>query len=156
MIPHRTRGYALKQGEGPSIDFRGTKMTVKVAGAQLDESYSLIEMVHPPAVGPAQHIHPGGAEAFYVLDGAYTIHCGEKVYEASPGDFVYIPQGVTHQYQSGTSGGTVLVLSPAGLERYFTEISNLLRIGTVTWKVEQAIAKQYGQDFLDKLNHWGQ
>lgn len=42
------RGYALKRGEGQSIDFRGMKMTVKVPGAELGESYSLIEMVHPP------------------------------------------------------------------------------------------------------------
>jgi len=91
-----------------------------------------------------------------VLDGAYTIHCGEEVYRAAPGDFVYIPKGVSHLYQSGASGGTVLVLSPAGLERYFTEVSNLLRVGTITWDVEQAIAKQYGQEFLDRLKHWGQ
>jgi glyoxylate utilization-related uncharacterized protein len=109
-----------------------------------------------PTVGPALHIHPTGAEAFYVLEGAYTIHCGEEIYQAAPGDFVYIPKGVRHQYQSGASGGTVLVLSPAGLERYFTEVADLLRVGTITWEVEQAIAKQYGQEFLDKLKHWGQ
>ena len=48
------------------------------------------------------------------------------------------------------------MLSPAGLERYFTEVSDLLRVGTITWDVEQAIAKQYGQEFLDRLKHWGQ
>ena len=156
MDPTGQRGYALKRGEGPTIDFRGTKMTMKVPGVQLGESYSLIEMVHPPTVGPASHIHPAGAEAFYVLDGAYTIHCGEEVYEASPGDFVYVPKGIRHQYQSSSSGGTVLVLSPAGLEQYFTEVSDLLRVGAITWDVEQTIAKHYGQEFLDKLNHWGQ
>jgi quercetin dioxygenase-like cupin family protein len=156
VIPPDTQGYALKRGEGRSIDFRGTKMTVKVPGAQVGESYSLIEMVHPPTVGPALHVHPTGAEAFYVLEGAYTIHSGEETYLAAPGDFVYIPKGVKHQYQSGAKGGTVLVLSPAGLERYFTEVADLLRVGTITWEVEQAIAKQYGQEFLDKLKHWGQ
>ena len=156
MIPSDKRGYGLKRGEGQTIDFRGTKMTVKVPGAQVGESYSLIEMVHPPNVGPASHIHPTGAEAFYVLDGAYTIHCGEEVYRAAPGDFVYIPKGVPHLYQSSASGGTVLVLSPAGLECYFTEVSDLLRVGTITWDLEQAIAKQYGQEFLDRLKHWGQ
>lgn len=156
MIPSDKRGYGLKRGEGHAIDFRGTKMTVKFPGVQLGESYSLIEMVHPPNAGPASHIHPNGAEAFYVLDGAYTIQSGEEVYRAAPGDFVYIPQGVPHLYQSGASGGTVLVLSPAGLERYFTEVSDLLRVGTITWDLEQTIAKQYGQEFLDRLKHWGQ
>lgn len=83
-------------------------------------------------------------------------HCGEQIYRAAPGDFVYIPKGTRHLYQSGASGGRVLVLSPAGLERYFSEVAGLLRIGSVTWDVEQAIAKQYGQEFFDQLNHWGQ
>jgi len=42
VIPPDTQGYALKRGEGRSIDFRGTKMTVKMPGAQMGESYSLI------------------------------------------------------------------------------------------------------------------
>lgn len=89
MIPPDMQGYALKRGEGRSIDFRGTKMTVKVPGVLVGESYSLIEMVHPPTVGPALHIHPTGAEAFYVLEGAYTIHCGEVIYQAAPGLCLY-------------------------------------------------------------------
>jgi len=48
VIPTDSQGYALKRGEGRSIDFRWTKMTVKVPGAQVGESYSLIEMVHLP------------------------------------------------------------------------------------------------------------
>lgn len=32
----------------------------------------------------------------------------------------------------------------------------LLRVGSITGEVDQAIAKQYGQEFLDKLKHWGQ
>ncbi len=40
MIPPDTQGYALKRGEGRSIDFHGTKMTVKMPGAQMGESYS--------------------------------------------------------------------------------------------------------------------
>ena len=48
MIPPDTQGYALKHGEGQSIDFRGTKMTVKVPDEQAGESYSMVEMVHLP------------------------------------------------------------------------------------------------------------
>lgn len=64
MIPPNRQGYALKRGEGRSIDFRGTKMTVKVPGVQVGESYSLIEMVHPPTVGRALRVHPTEAGVF--------------------------------------------------------------------------------------------
>ncbi len=49
-------------------------MHVKVGHAE-GAVYSLIEMAHPPKVGPAIHRHPGGDEAFYVLDGEYEIRC---------------------------------------------------------------------------------
>jgi quercetin dioxygenase-like cupin family protein len=152
----KTGGYALKAGEGAKIDFRGTKMTVKVGAEASQGVYSLIEMVHPPNVGPASHVHPKGAEAFYVLEGEYTIHCDEDVYTAHSGDFVFVPQGVPHSYQSGIEGGKVLVVSPAGLEKYFSEVAGILKTGSLTWELEQAIAKRYGQEFLDKLKHWGQ
>lgn len=148
-------GYALKNGEGPQIDFRGTKMTVKIAGDQQNTGYSLIEMIHPPNIGPALHIHPTGAEAFYVLNGRYQIDCGTDTYQAVPGDFVFIPTGTSHKYQSGADGGKVLVLSPSGLEQYFSEVAKKLAVGPLTWEMEQEIAKQYGQEFLDHLQHWG-
>ncbi len=66
MNNEKKTGYALQTGEGKLIDFRGTKMTVKVSGEVSEGTYSLIEMLHPPDVGPALHRHSAGAEAFYV------------------------------------------------------------------------------------------
>ncbi len=43
MTKNQKHGYALKSGEGIHIDFRGTKMDVKVSGAQSEGAYSLIE-----------------------------------------------------------------------------------------------------------------
>ena len=149
-------GYALKKGEGLQIQFRGTLITVKVSGEQSDGVYSFFEMVHPPEVGPALHIHPGAAEAFYVLEGEYTIQCDEAVYQAGPGDFVFIPKGTPHNYHTGPAGGKVLVVSPAGLEKYFAGVAEVLKVGPITWDEEQEIALCYGQEFLDKLKHWGQ
>ena len=156
MKQKESRGYSLKKGDGPHIDFRGTKMTVKVSGEQSEGTYSLIEMVHPPNVGPALHVHPKGPEAFYVLEGQYTIHCAQDIYTAQSGDFVFIPKGMPHSYHSGEKGGKVLVLSPAGLENYFSGVADALRIGPITWELEQEIAKKFGQEFLEHLKHWGQ
>ncbi len=154
MSQSESTGYARKAGEGVHIDFRGTKMTVKASNEQTEGAYSLIEMVHPPNVGPALHIHPRGAEAFYVLEGHYAICSGDRTFEAGQGDFVFIPKGVAHNYQSGLSGGKVLVISPAGLEKYFVEVAHALNIGPITWSLEQEIAQRYGQEFLDHLKHW--
>jgi quercetin dioxygenase-like cupin family protein len=54
--------------------------------------------------------HP---EAYYVLDGQYSIRCTNETYQARPGDFVFIPKGLPNNYQSGPQGGKVRVISPS-------------------------------------------
>ena len=53
----------------------------------------------------------------------------------------------------------MLVISPAGLEKYFAEVADILKAnggsgGTITWEGEKEIAHKYGQDFLESLKHW--
>ena len=48
------------------------------------------------------------------------------------------------------------MIIPAGLEGYFSGVAEALKIGPITWEVEQEIAKRYGQEFLDHLKHWGE
>lgn len=69
---------------------------------------------------------------------------------------MFIPKGIEHKYQSGSSGSKVLVISPAGLEKYFKEIAETLLIGPITWELKQEIVCRYGQEFLESLKHWGQ
>ena len=131
-------------------------MTLKVTGSDSERKYSMIEMIHPPNTGPALHIHSIAPEAYYVLDDNYSIRCGDREYRAYIGDFVFIPKGIPHNYQSGPQGGKVLVISPAWLEGYFKEVADiLLKQGNeIPWIQEVEIAKRYGQEFLDKLKHW--
>ena len=156
MSSNKNDGYALKEGEGIKINFRGTKMTLKVSGRDSEGKYSLIEMIHPPNTGPALHIHSNAPEAYYVLDGSYSIRCDDILYRAYPGDFVFIPKSIPHNYQSGPQGGKVLVISPAGIEGYFKEVSDILlkKGNEIPWDQEVEIAQRYGQEFLDDLKHW--
>ena len=131
-------------------------MTLKISGSDSEGKYSLIEMIHPPNTGPALHIHSNAPEAYYVLDGSYSIRYGDREYQAYPRDFVFIPKGIPHNYQSGPQGGKVLVISPAGLEGYFKEVADILNMKgkEIPWNQEVEIARRYGQEFLDSLKHW--
>lgn len=73
-------------------------MAVKVSGEQSEGAYTLIEMTHPPNAGPALHVHPKAAEAYYVLEGEYSVHYGDKEILAKARDFVFIPKGTPHNY----------------------------------------------------------
>jgi mannose-6-phosphate isomerase-like protein (cupin superfamily) len=137
------------------FNFRGTMMTVSLSTADTAGEYAVIEMKHPPNVGPALHIHPRGAESFFIIEGSYTFVRGTENITLGPGQAISIPRGVPHRYKVGPTGGRAIVICPPDLEHYFINVSKLLREGTVPLEEEFAIAARHGQDFLDKSSHWG-
>lgn len=141
--------------ENTPFDFHGTAMTIRATTPDTG-LYALIEMRHPPLVGPALHVHRQGTETFLVVQGSYSFYRGDEAIMAVPGDIVVIPKGVPHRYLSGEKGGQVMVITPPNLEHYFWEIGGQLRAGGVTREQEFAIAAQYGQEFLDRAGHWGE
>jgi mannose-6-phosphate isomerase-like protein (cupin superfamily) len=151
---YRNVGCLNKSMPDRSFDFRGTTMTVLVATEDTG-AYAVIEMRHPPRVGPALHVHPRGAEVFLIQSGAYTFIRGTDTLEAHAGDTVVIPTGTPHRYVSGPAGGSAIVITPPGLEAYFRDIAHRLATAPVSIEREFAIAAEFGQEFLESSGHWG-
>jgi quercetin dioxygenase-like cupin family protein len=137
------------------FQFYATQMTVRLTTPETSGAYALMEMHHPPGVGPALHVHPRSPESFYVLEGQYTFFLDGESVPVHPGSAVSIPAGMPHRYVSGPGGGRLLVMIPPGLEEYFWTISKLLQKGPVPMEEEFALAARLGQDFLDGHDHWG-
>jgi mannose-6-phosphate isomerase-like protein (cupin superfamily) len=114
---------ALERGEGRTFDFaNGNRVEVKIGEAQSDGRLTFIEGTHRPRTGPPLHIHDDCDEIFYVLEGSYEINCGERIFDACPGTFVFVPRGTSHRFEPGNEGGRMLLLySPGGFEGYFEE-----------------------------------
>jgi quercetin dioxygenase-like cupin family protein len=129
-------------------------MRVHLSTATTGGSYALIEMTHPPSVGPALHIHPRGPESFFVLEGEYTFSLGSTTIVVSAGEAVAVPAGVAHRYVVGATGGRALVITPPELENYFIDIAKRLESGPVQLAEEFEVAARYGQEFLDHEGHW--
>lgn len=130
-------------------------MTIKVLTSETGGAYSVIHFEHPQNVGPALHVHPQGPESFHILKGEYRFLIGDKTIDVQVGDTVIVPQGISHKFYSGKTGGQFLVISPPDLEFYFYEVSQLLaKVGSISWDVESEIAKKHGQIFLENSNHW--
>ncbi len=136
------------------FNFRGTSMTIRAVTEETG-TYALIDMRHPPNVGPALHIHPRGPESFFILEGIYTFYRNDEVVTVHAGLSIAIPTGIPHRYTSGPQGGRVLVITPPALEHYFWLAAERLRTGSLPIEEEFALAAQYGQDFLDRAGHWG-
>lgn len=137
-----------------TFDFHGTTMTIKCLTLETGGAYTILHAIHPANVGPSLHLHPKGNECFYIVKGKYKFVLGTKLVDAAPGDVVLVPKDVPHKFTVGHDGGEVLIISPPDLENYFSQVSDLLRKGDVSWETESNIARQYGQVFLENTNHW--
>ena len=136
------------------FDFHGAIFTIKVLTSETNGSYTILDVIHPPNVGPASHMHPKGSETFYIIEGDYEFILNEEPLTGKPGDVIFVPKGTPHRFVVGYKGGHALVISPPELEFYFFKVSELLDKGGVSHMTESNIAKQYGQVFLDSTNHW--
>jgi quercetin dioxygenase-like cupin family protein len=89
-------------------------------------TYSFREFMTEPGAGPVPHRHSREDESFYILDGQLEFRIGargERIIIAAPGSFVFAPRGIPHTFKNvGTTPARALVIiSPAGLEKFFPE-----------------------------------
>jgi len=108
------------------ISVLGEIMEFKVTGAETSGLLCVVELTSFPHNGPPPHIHHREDESFYVIDGKFSFLLENRTIEANPGSFCHVPKGTLHTYQNiGTKPGRALViLTPAGFEKFWTEIAD--------------------------------
>jgi mannose-6-phosphate isomerase-like protein (cupin superfamily) len=91
-----------------------------------------------PDGGPGPAIVQGrGAELWYVLEGTYVFHVGDKVVEGGPGTFVAVDAGQPHGFTTKTAGRLLTIYSPGGYEHFFIDWDKLgLKEGPDLGKLE--------------------
>lgn len=112
-----------------------------------------VEVTGPGGAAPPLHVHRREDEAFYVVEGDYTIFVGEDRIPGAPGTWVWGPRDVPHGYQVHSPHGRHLsLMMPAGFEAFFEEVADL---ATPSADPRQAmggiaaVAARYGVEFLD-------
>src|SRR3954471_10731307 len=114
---------AVGPGEGESLWFLGTLVTIRVPGEAVEGRFALIEFLFPHHASPPVHTHPQD-ESYVVLEGRLTIVAGEDRFELGPGEVGVVPMGVPHTFRVESETARVHVLStPAGLERMIVDAS---------------------------------
>lgn len=121
---HTGSMHVLAPGEGQATWFLGTLMTLKAGAEQTSNAFTLLEWSAAPGFAPPRHVHHAEDEAFYILEGAMTVTCGNRSWEAEPGSFVFLPRGLVHGFTvTGTTPIRGLQLTvPAGFERFINEV----------------------------------
>lgn len=116
-------GYVLKAQEGAPFWFLGSLVTVKVDGAHTRQKLTILDFVNPPGFAPPVHRHLVEDEVFYIVSGRARFDCDGTVFDAAPGDFVFLPVGSTHTFLVGPDEPlhTLQITVPAGFEEFTAE-----------------------------------
>jgi mannose-6-phosphate isomerase-like protein (cupin superfamily) len=99
-----------------------------IDGSEASERFSLVE--HPMsarALAAPLHLHTREDEYSFVLEGRMGALLGDDVVEAGPGDLVFKPRNQWHTFWNAGEGPCRIleIISPAGFERFFQELSDL-------------------------------
>jgi quercetin dioxygenase-like cupin family protein len=116
-----------------------------IGGDDAAGRFSLVE--HPmPARAPAapRHRHSREDEYSFVLEGTMGAQLGDQVIHAGAGDLVFKPRDQWHTFwNAGDEPCRILeIISPAGFERYFDELLDL--VGPRTPETIEPICGRYG------------
>jgi len=99
-----------------------------IDGHEAGERFSLVEHpMSPRALAAPLHSHTREDEYSLVLEGRMGALLGDDVVEAGPGDLVFKPRNQWHTFwNAGDDSCRILeIISPAGFERFFEELSHL-------------------------------
>lgn len=135
-----------------AIRFFQQTIAVLASASETNGAIGAVELAGPRGSVPPLHVHQREDEAFYVLEGDYSVFVGDEVITASPGTWVWGPRGVPHGYQVRSERGRHLSLvMPAGFEAFFEEVAVIATPGADPRKEMgklAAVAARYGIEFL--------
>jgi mannose-6-phosphate isomerase-like protein (cupin superfamily) len=107
------------------------------------------EMSAEPS-GPGSHFHRTISESFYILSGTVRLTDGERTIDATPGDFLFVPEGGIHGFrnESGEPASMLLLFAPgADREDYFETLARVAAGERMTDEERLAF-------YLRHDNHW--
>lgn len=118
-----------------------------VDGADSAGGFSLVE--HPMsarALAAPLHRHSREDEYSYVTEGQVGALLGDEVVLAGPGDFIFKPRNQWHTFWNASEQPARLleIISPAGFEQFFAELSDLGGVTNVEPQALGALGERFG------------
>jgi len=151
MMSISSQGAKIVSGEqGRRQNVLGDNQRVLLTGEDTGGKYALIENFDPPGVGIPLHLHRNEDEMFYVVEGQVEFQVSGEVVRASVGTTVHISRNTPHAFTiiGDVPAKMLIMLVPAGLEKYFEELSRLPSDEPPDMEKVVAISAPYGIEFL--------
>ena len=147
--------YELGSGEGETLWFFGTLVTIKAAAGQTGGRFALVEQLAPRGMATPLHVQPEDDESFYVIEGELTFYLGDgQPIPASAGSFIHVPAGAPHAFQVDSETARFLDFTTPQHELFYRAAGEPAQARTLPpeappdmEKVEAA-AREYGVEIL--------
>jgi quercetin dioxygenase-like cupin family protein len=120
-----TARHRISRDDGERVLLGGLDIVFKITSGQTGGALAICEMaVEPGRLIPA-HLHDTEDEFTYVIDGRIGVLIGEEEFTADAGSWVSKPRGIPHTFWNPgpTHARTIEIITPAGFERFFRELS---------------------------------
>jgi quercetin dioxygenase-like cupin family protein len=120
-----SRVVVVRPEEGESIVVGTNSMTVKVSGAQTDDSLFVAEHSMAAQFPGPPHVHDMMDHSFYVLEGEVRFAAAGDEVTATAGSFVFVPRGTPHSFGNPAAQRARMleINHPGGFERYYRELA---------------------------------
>ena len=144
MADHRPRAFLVLPGKGQAIPGPpGPASLVLARSETTGGAFALLDHTLPPKLGPPLHIHGREDEMWYILEGELRFKADDEIFRAPAGSFVFVARGTPHCLQNvgETPARYLEMFTPAGMERFFEELSQL-PAGTVAPEMYRAISER--------------
>jgi quercetin dioxygenase-like cupin family protein len=148
----------VKKGEGQALWVLGSLFDIKAGAHETGGSLAVVEMTFAPGKpGAPPHRHHCG-EAAYVLEGTIRYHIEDQVVDATPGDFLFFPEGTLEWMENPTAqpARALVIYDRPGIVDFFNEVGEAATSRTLPPPSEKepdlasvaAIAGRHGLDIV--------
>jgi quercetin dioxygenase-like cupin family protein len=118
----------------------------KLWGKDTGGNVSIVEHPFPVGALVPPHLHTREDEYSIVTEGEIGFRSGDREVILAPGGYITKPRGEVHTMwnASSTPARMIEVISPAGFEHFFRELSELVAAGPPAPEAVPALAQRYG------------
>jgi mannose-6-phosphate isomerase-like protein (cupin superfamily) len=136
----------LQPGEGATGELLGFGVAFKLWGRDTNGQVSVVE--HPLPVGALvlPHLHTREDEYSIVTEGEIGFRSGDREAVLGAGGYITKPRGEMYaMWNAGDVPARMIeIISPAGFENFFHELSEMLGAGPPDMAQISALAENYG------------
>lgn len=139
----------VRPGEGKVANLGSIGVNFKLWGHDTGGSVSVVEHPFPVGALVPPHLHTREDEYSIVTEGEIGFRSGDREVVLEPGGYITKPRGEMHtMWNAGSVPARMIeIISPAGFENFFRELSELLAAGPPEPGQIPTLAETYGLQF---------